>query len=256
MGTLYTLKQPLEPGAVYDFPAFVGSQADTDVFQTTVTLAAGDVKLSKDGAAFANLTSLPTETGTSGCLVVSLTAAETTGITKYAVVLFHDALGDEWQDVAYVIPAMEAISAVSAASASYNATDLPDIVRYVTYSETITGLTIDAGWTSMELSVKESPDDTDANALLNIVESNPGVGTDGLIYIQKQTTAAALLAVTDASLTVNQGAGTVAVYIKYAATTELEDFISASYDLIQSDGTDKTRLTWGKVNIVPTETRA
>lgn len=110
MGTIYTLTQPLVPGTAYTFYAFVGSQADTDIFQTSVTLAAGDVKLSKDDGGFSNLATLPTEVGTSGCLKVTLSAAETTGVTNWAIVKFSDAAGNEWQDVAYMIPTSTAVT--------------------------------------------------------------------------------------------------------------------------------------------------
>lgn len=110
MATVYTLVQPMVAGTAYTFYAVVGSQSDTDVFQTSVTLEAGDWKLSKDGASFANLATLPTETDTSGLLTVSLSAAETTGITKFAIVKGSDAADDEWQDAVYMIPVSEAVT--------------------------------------------------------------------------------------------------------------------------------------------------
>lgn len=108
--TIYRLVQPLISGSAYIFPAFVGSQSDTDIFQTNVTLAAGDVQLSKDGAAFANLGSLPVETGTSGLLLVTLSTSETSGIARFACVKFHDQADDEWQDAVYIIPVLEEVS--------------------------------------------------------------------------------------------------------------------------------------------------
>lgn len=109
MGTIYTELQPLIPGQAYTFYTCLVSQADTDIFKTTVTLAVGDVKLSKDGAAFVNLTILPTEQGTSGLLIISLSATETTGITKFAIIKFSDMAGDEWQDQLITIEAMQGI---------------------------------------------------------------------------------------------------------------------------------------------------
>ena len=83
-------------GTAYTFYISLTDQGDTDVFQTTVTLAAGDVTVSLDGGAFGNITALPTEIGTSGVLAVALSAGEMTA--DKVVVRFHDALGDEWQD--------------------------------------------------------------------------------------------------------------------------------------------------------------
>lgn len=145
-------------------------------------------------------------------------------------------------------------ASVVAAGGSIGTADLPNIVRYVTYSETISGLTIAAGWQTIELTIKERPDDTDANALLNIIVTNGGAVTDGLIVLQKQTAIAAGLTAADASLTVDQAAGTVAVYITHTATGKLTDYAAPGFDLIQNDGTDVTLLTYGKTNIYPTET--
>ena len=72
------------------------------VFQTTPTLAAGDIQVSKDGAQFVNLATFPPAQillsggGGSGELTVVLTAAEMTA--DRVVVYFHDAAGAEWQD--------------------------------------------------------------------------------------------------------------------------------------------------------------
>ncbi|MCP4536242.1 MAG: hypothetical protein GY832_03775 [Chloroflexi bacterium] len=286
MGTVYTLAQPLIAGTAYTFAAFVGSQADTNIFQTSVTLAAGDVKLSKDGAAFANLTNLPVETGTSGMLVVSLTTAETTSITNYAVVKFTDAAGPEWQDVVYIIPAMSAvttldvtdilsdsiafqgadidasISSIAAAIAATGATpaagDLLDIVKYTTYNCTITGMTISAGWTWFIVSIKEDLKDSDDDALLRVKVTNGGAAGDGLLRINKQVPTACdpALSAADASLTINQGAGTCAIYITDAATTELDAARSLGYDAKENDGTDTALRSTGMVNIKATETQA
>ncbi len=84
-------------GVAFSFPMRLWSQADTDLVQTSVTLAAGDVQVSKDGGAFANIATLPTEIGTSGVLVVSLSADEM-DVDHYTAVRFHDAAGDEWCD--------------------------------------------------------------------------------------------------------------------------------------------------------------
>lgn len=91
---------PLKNSA-YTFDVCLVSQADTDVFKTTVTLAAGDIQVSKDGGAFANITTLPTEISTSGVLPVALTATEMNA--DRVTVRFHDAAGDEWQDLLVTI---------------------------------------------------------------------------------------------------------------------------------------------------------
>lgn len=74
------------------------SQANTKLFQVAPTLAAGDVKVSTDGGAFANLTTLPVVTPASGRAVkVDLSAAEMNG--DNIVLQFVDAAGAEWCDL-------------------------------------------------------------------------------------------------------------------------------------------------------------
>jgi len=81
------------------------SQADTDVFKASPTLAAGDVKVSKDGGTLDNIGSLPSVAGTVSpntyLLNLALTADEMNA--DRIAVLFHDAAGDEWQDLLVTI---------------------------------------------------------------------------------------------------------------------------------------------------------
>jgi hypothetical protein len=79
------------------------SQADTDVFQSAPTLAAGDVKVRTDDGALTNLATLPVATGK--VVKVSLSAAEMNG--DVITVLFSDAAGGEWQDKAIVLHTAE-----------------------------------------------------------------------------------------------------------------------------------------------------
>ena len=92
---------PPVKNAAFTFYVALVSQADTDIFKTSVTLAAGDVKVSKDGGAFANVASLPTEIGTSGVLSCPLSANEMNA--DVVVVKFTDAAGAEWQDALVTI---------------------------------------------------------------------------------------------------------------------------------------------------------
>lgn len=79
----------------------LGTFDDANVFKTSVTLAAGDIQVSKDGGAFANITTLPTEISTTGVLPIALTATEMNA--DRIVVRCHDAAGDEWQDLLVTI---------------------------------------------------------------------------------------------------------------------------------------------------------
>lgn len=81
------------------FGVSLWSQATSGSFQANPTLAAGDVKISKDGGAFANLTNLPTVNPASGKRVeVSLTSTEMNA--DNVTVIFSDAAGAEWFDLA------------------------------------------------------------------------------------------------------------------------------------------------------------
>ena len=84
--------------AIFTFYISLVSQADTKLFQVNPTLAAGDVKVSIDGAALNNMTTLPVVTPAGGRLVlVALSALEMTG--DNIQVQFVDAAGAEWCDL-------------------------------------------------------------------------------------------------------------------------------------------------------------
>lgn len=98
---------PPAKGVAFAFPITLVSQADTDVFKETVTLAAGDIQVSKDGAQFDNLATFPPSelnlaaSAASGTLWVQLTATEMTA--DVVTVLFRDAAGAEWQSALVTI---------------------------------------------------------------------------------------------------------------------------------------------------------
>lgn len=74
------------------------SQTGGKTFQSNPTLAAGDVKISKDGGALANLATLPAVTPASSKLVqVNLDATEMTA--DNVSIIFSDAAGAEWNDL-------------------------------------------------------------------------------------------------------------------------------------------------------------
>lgn len=87
---------PPVKNAAFTFHMALVSTADTDIFKTTPTLAAGDITVSIDGGNFANIGTLPTQIQSTGVLQVALTQAEMNG--DIITVLFHDVAGAEWQD--------------------------------------------------------------------------------------------------------------------------------------------------------------
>lgn len=73
-------------------------QSNTKLLKANPTLAAGDVQVSKDGGAFANIATLPSANPASGrALMVDLSATEMTA--DNVVVQFVDAAGAEWCDL-------------------------------------------------------------------------------------------------------------------------------------------------------------
>lgn len=88
---------PALNGVAYIIYIGLRSQADSTIFQSNPTLASGDAKVSIDGGALANLSTLPAVTPASSKMVkVSLSAAEMTG--DNITVVMSDASGAEWMD--------------------------------------------------------------------------------------------------------------------------------------------------------------
>lgn len=84
----------------FTIPGLV-SVADTDNFQVNPTLAAGDVKVFKDGVAAGNIGTLPTAIDAGTELNITLSPAEMT--VTYVLVSFKDVAGDEWCSVGITI---------------------------------------------------------------------------------------------------------------------------------------------------------
>ena len=76
------------------------SQADTKLMKSNPTIASGDFKVSKDGGALANLTTLPSVTPASSVMVkIDLSATEMTA--DNVTVVCSDAAGAEWCDLVF-----------------------------------------------------------------------------------------------------------------------------------------------------------
>jgi len=81
------------------FKFYVGlvDQSNTKLLKANPTIATGDFKVSKDGGAFANLTTLPSANPASGvAIMIDLSATEMTA--DHVVVSCIDAAGAEWCD--------------------------------------------------------------------------------------------------------------------------------------------------------------
>ncbi len=101
-GSTWSLKKNSFPlrAVAYIFYMTLVSQANSFIYQVNPTLAAGDVKISKDGGAFANITTLPVVTPALGTAVkVYLNATEMTA--DDILIIFSDAAGSEWADASF-----------------------------------------------------------------------------------------------------------------------------------------------------------
>ena len=84
-----------------NFDAPLIDSASRPNYKSSATLAAGDVKVIKDGGAPANITALPTEIGTTGVYRFSLTDSEMNATTIAVVCV--DAAGSEWDPLTIVL---------------------------------------------------------------------------------------------------------------------------------------------------------
>lgn len=200
-------------GEAFTFYCALTSQADTDVFQTNPTLAAGDAQVSIDGGAFNNLTALPTVSPAGGEQVeVVLSTAEMNG--DVITVLFSDVAGDEWQDLLIEIftdtqqigdlATAASVWAYGTRTLTQSATQVAAVVQgsdiavnsYNTWTIAITGVGSIADRTELYFTVKQDlEDDADASSILQVSE-----GT-GLLFIDGAAGVAgnASITVTDAA---------------------------------------------------------
>ncbi len=84
-----------------NFDAPLVDSASRPNYKSSATLAAGDVKVVKDGGAPANIAALPTEIGTTGVYRFSLSASEMDAATVAVVCV--DAAGSEWDPLTIVL---------------------------------------------------------------------------------------------------------------------------------------------------------
>ncbi len=93
---------PPKKGVQFILYATLRSQANLNIFQVNPTIASGDFKVSIDGGALANLTTLPTVTPAASVMVkMTLSTSEMNG--DNVTVICSDAAGAEWCDESFNI---------------------------------------------------------------------------------------------------------------------------------------------------------
>lgn len=126
------------------------------------------------------------------------------------------------------------------------------IKRTLTLVAVVSGLTIPADWTACYWTVKRSVDHADADALVQVLVSNPPDAEDGLQVLMGT-------AVEDGSagsLTVNQALGTVTIALDDASTAALEDAVELVWDVKVHAPAGKTQPGTGTATITTAVTRA
>ena len=125
--------QPPKRGVEYIFYTSLVSQADAKLLKANPTLAAGDVVISKDGGAFANLTTLPTVTPAAG-KGVKVTVSATEMTADNVLIIFSDAAGAEWCDLSVNV-ATSAQQIDDLATPAQVNTEVVDALNVDTYAE-------------------------------------------------------------------------------------------------------------------------
>lgn len=125
------------------------------------------------------------------------------------------------------------------------------VTQATSYAATLTGLTIPAAWLKVWLTVKRAVGDADADAIAQLLVSNPGVATDGL---QRLNGAAGTAA--QGSLVVTQAAGTIAITLSDTAAASLTVRDGLLYDVKVKTASGTQVLTSGTLDIAAVVTQA
>lgn len=135
------------------------------------------------------------------------------------------------------------------------ASSLLTITIGATLSATVSGLTINAAWTSFDFSLKRSADEVDAAAIMRIRVSNPAAaGTDGTLIVEG--VAATVAQRTLGGLTVTQAAGTIAIAATAALTSALSTHAQLVWDMKEWTATAQTVRATGTAMVQHTPTWA
>jgi hypothetical protein len=125
------------------------------------------------------------------------------------------------------------------------------LVQAVSFAATVSGLAIPAGWTKIYFTVKQATSQADTDAILQVVETNPGAGTDGLLRLNGAAGTAA-----NGSLTVDQAGGTVAIALVDDVTDDLALATGLVWSLKAIATSTSTLLATGTLNVLGQATAA
>jgi hypothetical protein len=145
---------------------------------------------------------------------------------------------------------VSAVTQVLANSAGYLT-----ITAGLTFSETVSGLPIQADWQTGYWTLKDSAKDLDSAAIVQIMVTNPGDPGDGLQVLLGSVTLPSGIVAGSAALIVDQGAGTARVYLTDDLTALLSEAKSIGWDVKFIDAAGDSVGRRGKADIVLTETK-
>ena len=145
---------------------------------------------------------------------------------------------------------VSAVTQVAASSAGHLT-----ITVGLTFDEAVTGLTIPADWKTALWTLKNNARDADTAALVQLRETNPAAGSDGLQRLNGAALVAPITAA-DGALTVTQATGRIDVYLTDEMTAMLGAATAIGWDVkfIDADGDSSGQR--GTADVVLTETKS
>lgn len=237
-------------GVAYQFYMALFQQASPGSMKANPTLAAGDVKISKDGGATANLTTLPAATPAAGnAILVSVSATEMTA--DDVTIAFVDAAGAEWMDAfVHIQPQARALGdlAFPATSGRSMVVDASGLVDANTVSVGATG----AG-------TAQTARDLGASVLLSVgagtgqVNLASGLVRSDVLRINNTVQTAADVGALVATVGTPAGAS---VSADVAAVKAVDDAIKAKTDNLPAAPASTTNITGGTITTVTNLTNA
>lgn len=231
------------PASIAALPtgADVLAQAEAALVSTDAAIAAVKV----DTAA------ILLDTGTDGVVLANnaITAAkiatDAIGSDELATTATAEIAAAAW---AYVTRTLTTTAAATTAAVTGSTLAL---TARATYTATLSGLTISAAWEKIWFTIKRVAADADSASIVQIVETNPAAGTDGLLYLNGAAATAA-----NASLTIDQAAGTIVISITDDTTSVLSAATALVYDIKQLVSGATTQLTTGAASVTTGVTAA
>jgi hypothetical protein len=129
------------------------------------------------------------------------------------------------------------------------------ITAALTFSESVTGLTIPADWVTALWTLKADASKPDTAALVQLRETNPAALTDGIMRLNGAAVASPLTAASGALL-VTQASGRIDIYLTDEATALLDDATGLGWDVKFIDAAGDSTGYSGTADVVLTETKA